>query len=99
MQIDAGAQALMIFDTWGGILADGIFQQFSLHYILNGSSINYRRKRTVSPSPSWSLRAVADYGWMTSLPRGADAVGVDWTVNLADAKARNRSQGRPTGQP
>src|SRR5450830_50577 len=32
-QIDAGAQAVMIFDTWGGALADGIYQQFSLSYI------------------------------------------------------------------
>jgi uroporphyrinogen decarboxylase len=31
-QIDAGAQAVMIFDSWGGVLADGMFQQFSLAY-------------------------------------------------------------------
>jgi uroporphyrinogen decarboxylase len=31
-QIDAGAQAVMVFDTWGGVLADGAFQRFSLHY-------------------------------------------------------------------
>jgi uroporphyrinogen decarboxylase len=31
-QIDAGAQAVMIFDSWGGVLADGAFQRFSLHY-------------------------------------------------------------------
>jgi uroporphyrinogen decarboxylase len=31
-QIDAGAQAVMIFDSWGGVLADGAFQQFSLAY-------------------------------------------------------------------
>jgi len=32
-QIDAGAQAVMIFDTWGGALADGVYQAFSLHYM------------------------------------------------------------------
>ena len=31
-QIDAGAQAVMVFDSWGGVLADGAFQRFSLHY-------------------------------------------------------------------
>ena len=31
-QIDAGAQAVMIFDSWGGVLADGAFQEFSLAY-------------------------------------------------------------------
>ena len=32
-QIDAGAQAVMIFDTWGGALADGVYQEFSLAYM------------------------------------------------------------------
>jgi uroporphyrinogen decarboxylase len=32
-QIDAGAQAVMIFDTWGGALADGVYQEFSLEYM------------------------------------------------------------------
>ena len=32
-QIEAGAQAVMIFDTWGGALADGVYQRFSLDYI------------------------------------------------------------------
>jgi uroporphyrinogen decarboxylase len=31
-QIDAGAQAVMVFDSWGGVLADGAFQAFSLAY-------------------------------------------------------------------
>jgi uroporphyrinogen-III decarboxylase len=31
-QIDAGAQAVMVFDSWGGVLADGAFQEFSLAY-------------------------------------------------------------------
>src|SRR5205085_2589208 len=32
-QIESGAQAVMVFDSWGGVLADGAFQAFSLHYI------------------------------------------------------------------
>ena len=31
-QIEAGAQAVMVFDSWGGVLADGAFQEFSLAY-------------------------------------------------------------------
>ncbi|HMO48769.1 MAG TPA: uroporphyrinogen decarboxylase [Rubrivivax sp.] len=86
-QIEAGAQAVMVFDSWGGVLADGAFQRFSLHYtrqLLRELKREHEGRRvpcivfTKGGGP-W-LRAIADCG--------ADVVGLDWTVNLGDARAR-----------
>ncbi|GAB3538333.1 uroporphyrinogen decarboxylase [Noviherbaspirillum agri] len=86
-QIDAGAQAVMIFDTWGGVLADGIYQQFSLAYMRDVVS-QLKREHNGVKIPAivftkggglW-LEQIADIG--------ADAVGLDWTVNLGDARKR-----------
>ncbi len=86
-QIDAGAQAVMIFDTWGGALADGIYQQFSLHYMQEVMRQLKREKDGVRiPAIVFTkggglwLEQIADIG--------ADAVGLDWTVNLTQARAR-----------
>ena len=86
-QIDAGAQAVMVFDSWGGVLADGAFQSFSLAYtrqVVQGLQREKDGQRipvivfTKGGGP-W-LDAIADCG--------ADVVGLDWTVNLADARRR-----------
>ena len=86
-QIDAGAQAVMIFDTWGGALADGVYQAFSLHYMREVMGQLKRDKDGVKiPAIVFTkggglwLEQIADIG--------ADAVGLDWTVNLADARRR-----------
>ena len=84
-QVDAGAQALMIFDSWGGVLADGAFQRFSLDYTRRVVAGLQREKDgqripvivfTKGGGP-W-LQEIADCG--------ADVVGLDWTVNLAQAR-------------
>ena len=85
-QIDAGAQAVMIFDSWGGVLADGMFQRFSLHYTrqvlaeVKTESEGRRVPRIVFTKGGgpW-LAQIAD--------SGADVVGLDWTVNLSAARA------------
>lgn len=86
-QIDAGAQAVMIFDTWGGALADGIYQEFSLRYMREIVSQLIKEKEGVRiPAIVFTkggglwLEQIADIG--------ADAVGLDWTVNLSEARAR-----------
>ena len=86
-QIDAGAQAVMMFDTWGGALADGVYQQFSLHYMREVMKHVKTEKDGVRiPSIVFTkggglwLNEIADVG--------ADAVGLDWTVNLAAARAQ-----------
>jgi uroporphyrinogen-III decarboxylase len=58
-QIDAGAQAVMIFDSWGGALADGAYQQFSLQYMQQVVSQLKREKDGVKIPPSCSPRAAA----------------------------------------
>ena len=85
-QIDAGAQAVMVFDSWGGVLADGAFQRFSLHYtqqVLRALKRDSEGRRVPSivftkGGGPW-LQAIAD--------SGADVVGLDWTVNLGAARA------------
>ena len=84
-QIDAGAQAVMIFDTWGGALADGVYQAFSLHYmreVIKGLKREYDGQKipciVFTKGGGLWLDEIAD--------SGADAVGLDRTVNLAKAR-------------
>ncbi len=86
-QVDAGAQALMIFDTWGGALADGAYQAFSLAYmkeVIAGLKREHAGQRipviVFTKGGGMWLEALAD--------TGADAVGLDWTVNLGQARQR-----------
>jgi len=90
-QIEAGAQVVMIFDTWGGILPDGLFQQFSLapmrwvHDQLLRERIEGGHK---VPVPSVVFTKGGGL-WLEELAAiGCDALGVDWTVNLGAARAR-----------
>ncbi|MFC1022887.1 uroporphyrinogen decarboxylase [Pasteurella multocida] len=86
-QIKAGAQSVMIFDTWGGVLGHREYLDFSLHYmhkIVAGLiRENEGRKVTVT------LFTKGGGMWLEAMAEtGCDALGVDWTVNLAQAKAR-----------
>ena len=86
-QIAAGAQAVMIFDTWGGSLAQAAFQEFSLAYIQRICS-----ELTVKRDGQRVPRIVFTKGggqWLEMLAGcGADALGVDWTSDLGDARRR-----------
>ncbi|MGC6406652.1 uroporphyrinogen decarboxylase [Bisgaard Taxon 45] len=86
-QIQAGAQAVMIFDTWGGVLGHREYLAFSLHYmhkIVDGLlRENEGRKVPVT------LFTKGGGLWLEAMAEtGCDALGLDWTVNLAEAKAR-----------
>ena len=86
-QIEAGAQAVMIFDTWGGVLADGIYQQFSLATMCEVLG-QLKREHEGAPIPSIVFTKGGGL-WLEQIAdSGADAVGLDWTVNLAQARAR-----------
>ena len=95
-QIKAGAQAVMIFDTWGGILADGPYQRFSLAYMrrILSELTPYRKERnekgeTVLESVPTILFTKGGAPWLEALAAsGADAIGIDWTMNLATARKR-----------
>jgi len=86
-QVDAGAQAVMVFDSWGGVLADAAFRTFSLDYTRRVLAQLQREKdgRRVphivftKGGGQW-LEAIAD--------AGPDVVGLDWTTDLGAARAR-----------
>ena len=85
-QIEAGAQAAMIFDSWGGVLADGAFQEFSLAYtarVLSQLKTEHNGQRIPS--------IVFTKGGGLWLPEMAglncDVLGLDWTMNLGRARA------------
>ncbi|AEE68450.1 uroporphyrinogen decarboxylase [Bordetella pertussis] len=86
-QIDAGAQAVMLFDSWGGVLADGLFQQFSLAYtrrVVEGLT----REREGRRVPVIVFTKGGGQ-WLEEIAAcGCDAVGLDWTVNLGAARRR-----------
>ena len=84
-QIDAGAQAVMIFDSWGGALADGAYQEFSLDYMRQVVSLLKRDKDGVKVPAIVFTKGGGQ--WLEQIADiGADAVGLDWTVNLARAR-------------
>ena len=85
-QIDAGAQAVMIFDSWGGALADGAYQEFSLRYMERVISQLQREKDGVRiPAIVFTKGGGI---WLDEMANcGADALGLDWTVNLGRARA------------
>ncbi len=85
-QIAAGAQAVMIFDSWGGALADGAFQEFSLAYVRRVLSALRTAGEVRVPSIVFTKGGGL---WLEQIAAsGCDAVGVDWTVNLGQARAR-----------
>jgi uroporphyrinogen decarboxylase len=86
-QIAAGAQAVQIFDTWGGTLAHGAYQEFSLAYsrqVLQGlTRVNEER---VVPR---ILFTKGGGHWLEDMGQsGADALGIDWQTPLAAARGR-----------
>ncbi len=85
-QIDAGAQAVMIFDSWGGVLADGAFQQFSLAYTTRVLS-----KLKTEHEGARIPRIVFTKGGGLWLPEmdglDCEVLGLDWTMNLGKARA------------
>ena len=86
-QIEAGAQAAMIFDSWGGVLADGAFQQFSLAYTKRVLS-QLKREHNGFRIPHIVFTKGGGI-WLDEIAdSGCDVVGLDWTMNLGRARAR-----------
>ena len=97
-QIDAGAQAVMVFDSWGGVLADGAFQRFSLAYV---ERVLKQLKRDADGRRVPQIVFTKGGGpWLEAIGAlGADVVGVDWTVDLGAARRAPRRGRRGAGQP
>ena len=85
-QIEAGAQAVMVFDTWGGSLAPAQYREFSLEYMARIVA-GLTREREGRRVPA-VLFTKGGGRWLDQMAAtGADALGVDWTTDLADARA------------
>ena len=86
-QIDAGAQAVMIFDSWGGVLADGAFQEFSLEYTRR---VLAQLKRTGTDGQIVPRLVFTKGGglWLKEMAAlDCEVLGLDWTVNLGSARS------------
>ncbi|WP_313081877.1 uroporphyrinogen decarboxylase [Pulveribacter sp.] len=86
-QIDAGAQAVMVFDSWGGVLADGCFQQFSLAYTRR---VLAQLKRTGVDGQDVPRIVFTKGGgiWLQDMGQlDCEVLGLDWTANLGRARA------------
>lgn len=86
-QIEAGADSLMIFDTWGGLLNKNSYENFSLRYmskIVDGIHRTYKGKRI--PVTLFTKGGAA---WLEQIAAtGCDGVGLDWTIEIGDAQRR-----------
>ena len=86
-QIQAGAQAVMIFDTWGGSLSAAAYQEFSLAY-LKRIVAGLTREHDGVRVPSIVFTKGGGL-WLEDIAAiGCDAVGLDWTCDIGAARAR-----------
>ena len=86
-QIRSGAQAVQIFDTWGGVLSGPMYKEFSLKYmqqIVNGLIREHEGRRV----PVILFTKNGGQWLETMAEAGADALGLDWTTNIDDARRR-----------
>tara|TARA_R110000787_G_scaffold187093_11_gene298915 strand:+ start:3709 stop:4770 length:1062 start_codon:yes stop_codon:yes gene_type:complete len=84
-QVAAGADALMVFDTWGGVLAPADYARFSLAPM---ASIVQSLKKTAPDIPVILFTKNGGQHLERMADTGCTALGLDWTTSLADARAR-----------
>ncbi|MDI1352048.1 MAG: uroporphyrinogen decarboxylase [bacterium] len=84
-QIKAGVNAVMIFDTWGGILTPSNYYDFSLHYMRQ----IVQKIKTLYPDIPITLFTKGGGQWLEQIAdTGCDAIGIDWTCDLHSARQR-----------
>ena len=86
-QIAAGAQAVMVFDTWGGALSDAAFEEFSLAYSRKVlANVTRQNEGRIVPRILFTKGGGL---WLEKIAEaGADALGVDWQTPLGEARRR-----------
>jgi uroporphyrinogen decarboxylase len=85
-QAAAGAQALMVFDTWGGMLAPAQYQEFSLRYLARIAAV--LKSDAATRDVPLILFSKGANGHLPALAAtGCDGLGVDWTIDLSSARA------------
>jgi uroporphyrinogen decarboxylase len=84
-QIAAGAQAVMVFDTWGGVLTPAQYEEFSLRYMAQVvDALTRKSEGRRVPNIVFTKGGGA---WLDKIAAiGCDAAGVDWTTDLSDAR-------------
>jgi uroporphyrinogen decarboxylase len=86
-QIRAGAQAVQIFDTWGGILSGNAYREFSLNYMTK--IVSKLQKENEGRRVPVIVFTKNGGQWLESIAdSGCDAIGLDWTTEIGDARAR-----------
>lgn len=86
-QIDAGAQAVQIFDTWGGVLTPRDYEIFSLHYM--AKIVDGLKREHDGRKVPVILFTKGGGQWLEKMAAtGCDALGLDWTTNIDEARAR-----------
>ena len=87
LQIDAGAQAVMIFDTWGGSLSAAAYEEFSLQY-MRRIVAGLKKEKDGQRIPSIVFTKNGGL-WLEKIAAiGCDAVGLDWTIDIGEARRR-----------
>jgi uroporphyrinogen decarboxylase len=86
-QIEAGAQAVMVFDSWGGVLSHAAFAAFSLAY--TGRVLDRLiRERDGRRVPAIVFTKGGGL-WLEALAASRpDVIGLDWTIDIAEARRR-----------
>ena len=86
-QIDSGAQAVMIFDTWGGSLSAAAYPEFSLQY-MERIVAGLKKEKDGERIPSIVFTKNGGL-WLEKIAAiGCDAVGLDWTIDIGEARRR-----------
>lgn len=86
-QIESGAQAVMIFDSWGGGLSAAAYQEFSLQY-MRRIVAGLIKEKDGQRIPSIVFTKGGGL-WLESIADiGCDAVGLDWTIDIGEARRR-----------
>ena len=86
-QIESGAQAVMIFDSWGGALSAAAYQEFSLAY-MQRIVAGLIKEKDGERIPSIVFTKGGGL-WLESIAGiGCDAIGLDWTIDIGEARRR-----------
>lgn len=86
-QAQAGAQVLMVFDTWGGLLSSNSYKEFSLQYMQQ--IVQALKSDPLTKAVPVVLFTKGGGQWLEAMAAtGCDALGLDWTTSMGEARAR-----------
>jgi uroporphyrinogen decarboxylase len=86
-QIEAGAQAVMIFDSWGGALSHAAYHEFSLAYMKQ--IVDGLKRENDSAKVPCIIFTKGGGLWLENIAAsGCDAIGLDWTIDIGEARRR-----------